>query len=572
MAMATDRKAALLLIVLLTTLFLKIAAADIMTDCSFDLEAYRETVAKLNLQLVRARDDQTGGSVMLLCRITQPILDTDDAPSEPMHVVYGPYGYTNIVLASEAEAEPWLMWLKEQPGVLCAERDQQVNGCSENQTQTFSSWGAQAMEMGAYTAYAAAHGSGSVTVAVIDSGMFRHPLLRPRVVGYGYDYVDADEDPGNDLNGHGTHVAGIIVDCTPGLPVYLYPIRVLDASARGTLSNVISAVLEAGEAGASLINLSLNTPVQSELLKSAVRQAVASGIAVVAAAGNDAEDAAEFVPAGMPDAGVIVVGSVESNGSRSAYSNYGASVDVYAYGSEIVSCSRTGGLISRSGTSQAAPHITALCAMLRMIHPGLSPGQLELRLKAAEDTATGIAAPKAMIPTDYPFALRAFGMDVGDRLQLGTLALPESAGEAIGIESSAPEIAAAEDGVLIARAAGTACLTISCTGLDAMQVEVTVEDTPHGTYTLPAAVTEVAWEAFLGNSSLSHLVIPSGVTSLGSRALADCGRLRTISVPDTLTEIGDNDLSQTVLLCTQESPVLAFAAEGALQYILTGEQ
>ena len=122
------------------------------------------------------------------------------------------------------------------------------------------------------------YGSGSCKIAIIDSGTYRHSLIGARLIVGGHDYIDNDDDSTNDLNGHGTRVAGIVADCTQGLPVYVYPIRVLDADANGKTSNVISAILEATNAHVNIINLSLATFTQSELLESAVRSAISSGI------------------------------------------------------------------------------------------------------------------------------------------------------------------------------------------------------------------------------------------------------------------------------------------------------
>lgn len=68
----------------------------------------------------------------------------------------------------------------------------------------------------------------SILVGVIDTGVSSHPFLEGRIADTGYDFGDGDYDP-SDTEGHGTHVAGTIVDCTPGLPVKILSVRVMDS-------------------------------------------------------------------------------------------------------------------------------------------------------------------------------------------------------------------------------------------------------------------------------------------------------------------------------------------------------
>jgi uncharacterized protein YjdB len=143
-------------------------------------------------------------------------------------------------------------------------------------------------------------------------------------------------------------------------------------------------IFDAADAGCDVINLSLGgvyNPTVYLLYNYAISYATSSGSVVVCAAGNEASNTGNYVPACLPISGLIVTASVGGSLSRSSFSNYGSEVDVTAPGEDISSCNYTGGFISLSGTSMAAPHISAACAMIKLSHPGYSPSQIESYLK-----------------------------------------------------------------------------------------------------------------------------------------------------------------------------------------------
>ena len=107
-------------------------------------------------------------------------------------------------------------------------------------------------------------GSEAVTVAVIDTGVSNHPELVDRIVA-GYDFVDNDTDPSNDVVGHGTHVAGTVGAqgnnaigisgvCWNG--VKIMPIRVLGPDG-GTTEAVVNGEDYALQQGVQIVNMSL---------------------------------------------------------------------------------------------------------------------------------------------------------------------------------------------------------------------------------------------------------------------------------------------------------------------------
>lgn len=546
-------------------------------DNSSDQVAYGATVAELN-RLAQAA--QTHGEVessgvqqplfAVLCRTDGRELNL--TALYPAFVVSGPGGCYTLYFISEAEADTAVAELSAMPGMRYAERDGLVTAC-EAEVRSFRSWGAEQMDLAPFADYAVEWGSGSALVAVVDSGIYLHPDLAERMPESGYDYVDGDEDATSDPFGHGTIVGGIIADCTPNMPVFLYPIRVLNASGGGTISNVSNGILEAVEKGVTAINLSLESRV-SAALDDAVLEAVSSGITVVVAAGNHSKDTSEVSPAHLQDQGVIVVGAVDADGEKTYYTNYGESVDVYCYGSNIESCATGGGYTVGTGTSMAAPHITAMAVMLKQLHPEAGPGEIESRILIAADytAANTLARPCLMIPVGYSCSVSSICLGLADTVRMPRLAKPREALEIISFTSSDETVVAIVDGELIPQCEGTATITVSCRGLDAFEVELFVVEDLGDILQIPEGVTELEEEAFCGDSSLLRVILPEGLESLGSGVFDDCENLISIELPDSLVSFGDNLFSNALLMCREGSSAEQYAMENGCSYIALGAE
>lgn len=570
---------------LLITTPLSFADGDsIVYDFTDDFRSYARMVAQLNQekQIIQTQDTESGRKrasiqlVALLCKTDGRKIDFE--PLSPSYIIAGPRNCFTLFFSSEELCLSAVSSLQEIDGIIYAEPDCEVhanNSQSEESNpalHSFHSWGASQMNIGDYLDYTDAWGSGSASIAVIDSGVFPHSLIRGKLLSSGYDYVDDDEDSLNDLYGHGTNVAGIIADCTVDEPVYIYPIRVLNSSGSGKMSNVVNAVREAKQRGVTVINLSLESMVMSEALDDAIIEAVSSGIIVVVAAGNSSCNTSEVCPAHLTDAGVIVVGAAEgSEGSYTiaSYSNYGSSVDVYAFGTGINCCSRSGGYTNETGTSMAAPHVSALCALMHLIHPGLSPGQAEQRLQQASLGTGSVIVPDSlyMIPTEEGFFLSSIRMNIGDCVILPSMAFPQTACEAIAYQSSDENIVVLNDGVLETRGLGTATVTATCHGFEDVMFQVTVNDSPNSSIDLPDALEKIEDEAFYGTSFISKVTIPDSVSTIGNYVFESCDSLNWITIPETAVDIGDNTFSGAIILCSQGSPIHQFAIQKGLQYI-----
>lgn len=221
---------------------------------------------------------------------------------------------------------------------------------------------------------------GMVKVAVVDTGVDTdHSFLAGRLLANGYDFIHTAVGAEDD-NGHGTHVAGIIADCTAGLNVKIMPVKVLDKSGRSYLLSVVCGVEYAANSGADIINLSLGGG-HSDYLHEAVEKAIAKGSVVCVAAGNENQDTSAVCPADVADA--IVVAAIDQDSKRADFSNFGATVDVAAPGVRILSSYLGGEYKELSGTSMATPHVSAAAAMLLLEHPDLSPHEVEEKIVSA---------------------------------------------------------------------------------------------------------------------------------------------------------------------------------------------
>ena len=561
------------------------AKADTITyDYTNDFHSYARKVAQLNQEqqdiqpacIDDGKKHSTTYLVALLCKTDGREIDFSEV--SPLYIVAGPRNRFTLFFSSYDQCMVAVSNLKRLEGIIYVEPDCEVhaNSIHDEESQpaahSFHSWGASQMNLGNYLDYTEIWGTGSASIAVVDSGVFPHSLIRGKILSSGYDYIDGDEDSLNDLFGHGTNVAGIIADCTAGKSVYIYPIRVLDNKGSGKMSNVVNAVYEAKTQGVNIINLSLESTVMSEALDDAILEAVSSGVTVVVAAGNSSCNTSEVCPAHLTNSGVIVVGAAEgSNGSYNlaSYSNYGSSVDVYAFGTGITCCSRSGGYSSETGTSMAAPHISALCAMMHLIHPGLSPGQVERRLQIASVGTGSIIVPNSslMIPVAVGFNLSSVKMTVGDLLTLPAVAFPESANETITYQSSDEQIVVFQNDSLMAIGNGTATINVSCKGFDNTTFQVTVDDFPISTICLPETLEKIEDEAFYGASFISKVIIPESVYTIGNSVFENCDFLQWIMIPNTVMVMGENTFSEAIILCSRWGPIYEYSVEHGLQYI-----
>lgn len=228
-------------------------------------------------------------------------------------------------------------------------------------------WGVR--RIGAPEAWPISRGA-QVAVAVIDTGVqLDHPDLQGRL-GKGFNAISTGRSA-NDDNGHGTHVAGIIAAADNDIgvvgvapEVIIHPVKVLDSTGAGSLSDVIEGLQWCIEQKVDLINMSLGARQDSETFREMIKMAAERGIVIVAAAGNSgpAMDSIDY-PARYPE--TIAVAASDQQDAIADFSSRGREVDITAPGVEIPSTYLKGEYRSLSGTSMATPHITGTIALLK---------------------------------------------------------------------------------------------------------------------------------------------------------------------------------------------------------------
>ena len=254
-----------------------------------------------------------------------------------------------------------------------------------------------------------------VNAYVIDTGILpTHVEYIGRAFNI-YDAVDREGGTGLDCNGHGSHVAGIIGGQIYGIAknVRLYGVRVLNCLGAGTWSDVIDGVnfvtwhsrQPAQEGTPAVANMSLGGET-NRAADAAVRNSIRAGVTYVVAAGNGNSDAATYSPAGVVEA--ITVGATNQSDFRADFSNYGATLDLFAPGVAIPSAWIGGNgnwMANASGTSMASPHVAGVVALYLQTNRTASPATVRSVLVNVSTSGLirnpGEGSPNRLLYTNY---------------------------------------------------------------------------------------------------------------------------------------------------------------------------
>lgn len=267
----------------------------------------------------------------------------------------------------------------EVDGIVKAEET--VAGASGmNDSFSYTTWGAKAMNVDVYSAYLSNQSNlPTVYVAVLDTGIDTdHPWFKNRIASdLGANYVSSSVSF-EDYYGHGTHVAGTIVDLTFS-NVKIIPVKVLNDYGYGYRSCIVNGIYyinylktSSQYSNLNIVAINMSLGMDSSIgssdynaIKRQVDNLYSLNVLSIVAAGNEGVDVRGVCPANITNA--ITVAAVAQSGttySRPTWSNYGSYVDICAPGSEIESAYIGGITTTLSGTSMATPHITACVALL----------------------------------------------------------------------------------------------------------------------------------------------------------------------------------------------------------------
>jgi serine protease AprX len=253
-----------------------------------------------------------------------------------------------------------------------------------------------------------------VTVAVLDTGVDdTHPALTGGVV---VGHQDFTGEGVGDMNGHGTHCAGVVAsrDATfrgiaPGAQIL--DIKHLNSVGNGTEPNGLAAIQAAIDAGVDVASNSwgashadgawLDPPAAGQpdgtcSFCQAANRASDAGVVFVVAAGNDDNDSCATYDThiGCPGlaANAITIGASDDDDDMADFSSIGptpdgrAKPDVTAPGVDIVSARAAGtsagspvddNWTEESGTSMATPHVAGLAALILQKNPALTPVEVK---------------------------------------------------------------------------------------------------------------------------------------------------------------------------------------------------
>ena len=252
-------------------------------------------------------------------------------------------------------------------------------------------------------------GLDQTVVAVVDTGMdVTHPDLNDKVYA-SYSVLDGTGDV-TDGFGHGTHVAGTVASETNNYEadryegvasvgfdgaIKLFPIKVLDDSGSGTNADVAEGIYYAADHGANVINLSLGSYWDSQVVKDSVNYAWNKGLVIAAAAGNSGNKRKVY-PAYYEK--VISVAATDHADRVASFSTHNNGVDVSAPGVDVLSTFPYTGsfgiqdLYGRmnkydvgSGTSMASPHVAGLAALLLAQHSDWSNSDVRAVIESTVD-------------------------------------------------------------------------------------------------------------------------------------------------------------------------------------------
>lgn len=457
-------------------------------------------------------------------------------------------------------------------------------------------------------------------VAVLDTGVQAdHPAFNGRVIATEVNTSTSGErNNSSDDNGHGTQVAGVIIDSTlDNVTVRAY--KVLDMYGQGTLITLAAGIICAVNDGVDVINMSIAFAESSEILKEAIMLADRNNIILVAGAGNDSCETL-FYPASYD--GVMKIGAINESGVIANFSTRGKDIDFAAPGVNIYTATTGSRYKSVSGTSFSSPIVAGLAATLLSCDPELSSEDIyeifvENSISVQETDAdikygNGIINAPAYINPDKPVLktnapyfshptaivkeeidLEIF-CDTPDSVIYYTTdrTVPSKTNPSSIIYDGNP-IRISQTTIITAVAYCEGRYRSSVTTFASIIVPVVSEDYfeidslgtitsfsgTHTSFTVPDTVDGITvtgiGETVFANTSVSEVFLPMSVTTIGKSAFEGCTNLKTVSAKG-VTLVGERAFYNCIWLKNIYMEQIdtigkyAFYSVCSLHYELTG--
>lgn len=292
--------------------------------------------------------------------------------------------------------------------------------------------GIPGIDINVINAWKKTKGSKDIVVGVIDTGVdIYHEDLKNNI------YINSGEIPGNGIDDdsnnyiddyqgwdfanddntvfdssiddkHGTHVSGIIAateneigicGVAPGIKVL--PVKFINGSS-GYTSDVIEAIQYCKNMNVDIVNCSWGCSEDNYALKEAMEE---SGLTFICASGNNGLNTSDtkIYPACFELPNIISVAAIDNKGNLANFSNYGNDIDIAAPGVRILSTLPNNSYGILSGTSMAAPLVTAALSLLKSYDNNISQSEMISRIKncvSFSDNLSGMVASGGSLNVD----------------------------------------------------------------------------------------------------------------------------------------------------------------------------
>ena len=249
-----------------------------------------------------------------------------------------------------------------------------------------------------------------VAVYVLDTGIRLDQVQFAGRIAAGHAVVGNDHGNG-DCNGHGTQVAGVIGGEITGVApqVTLVPVRILGCAGTGLSSSLIAGldwiVRDHQDGVPAVANISMYGP-RMDPVNTAIASAVADGVVVSVASGNDGGNACDGSPSSAPEA--ISTAATTPDDAMAEWSGWGECVDMLAPGDRVLTAAPApSGLVTAGGTSIAAAFTSGAAAITLGLSPFMTPADVRTTLEATATpnviTGLGVGTPNRLLYVGVPF-------------------------------------------------------------------------------------------------------------------------------------------------------------------------